>query len=256
MNPWNNLLRSRARLNHYSPPSPSGPTRVGVVQWASGPTNGYTSTYSMVSPEFSIQAGDLIVAMMQTLSGSSPNTPPMADSPGGNSWTTDYNNTASTRDAEYVYHAIASEDVENDIATLSLGGNIYGQYIIAVYRAPAGKTWHFDSANFSVFTNGFNSSAISRTLNTSGPGIIGVMCNAGNADNGATYGLVGVSTNCSIQAECPPCSSAGIGYFSFYADYLSSTSLSSYTVSGNIYSTIPGDTANNKDFLVAPFYYD
>ena len=200
-----------------------------------------------------IQAGDLIVVCAQSLGHINPSGVPTDSS--SNSYSTDYNNTLTTRDDERVYHAIAGSNASSLAVTFHNASTFYGQITAAAYRAPSGATWSFDSANFSAHTNGYNTSAISKTFDMSGPGVAAVMFNSGNADGGPTDGLVGTCTNADIQKECTANSTVGYGYFSYYADYLTAAALSSYTVSGNVYTSTPGDTYSNKDILIVPFTY-
>lgn len=233
-------------------PAASGPILVSYAQVASGPTLGSLhSNYPL--PAVSVEAGDLIVIACQTINSFNMSGAPTDTS--SNSYSIDYNNTAPTRDDERIYHAIANATNASLVPTIHNSSSAYSQVSVAVYRAPAGKTWAFDSTNFSAATNGFTGSAISHTFSTSGPGIVAVLCNSGNADGSATSGTNFQCTGATFEGGCPPNSTAGIGYFSFYADILSASALSGSSVSGNFYNSTPGDFASNKDLLIAPYTY-
>lgn len=232
---------------------PAGAVLVDKQQVASGPTLGTITSNKPIPALSGVKAGDLIVVLVNSASAINPSGVPTDSS--SNTYTADYVDAQPTRGSEYVYHAVAAADAATLTVTLHNSSSFYGQIVAAAYRAPVGKTWSFDSANFSAHTNGFTTADISQTFNTSGPGVVGVIAHNGNYDNSATYGLVGTCTGAAIEEECPANSTAGVGYLGFTADHFALASLSSYTVSVNFYTTSPGDTTSNKDLVIAPFVY-
>jgi hypothetical protein len=239
----------------FKPAAVAGPTRVALVQKASGPTDGFYSG-ALVLPPVDVQAGDLILLMVMGSRSTIPQSPPVTDSD-GNTYTTDYNNDNNTRAEGRMYRAVAAHTVTGLVVTLqNSSSSIYGEYVVGVYRAPAGKTWAFDSANMSAANGTFGSAPTSKTFNTSGPGVTLIGFGNGNADGGATKGQHGIATGVTIQLECPPNTTAGFGYFSFMGDILSDAALASQTVSGNIYNTnSAGDTNINRTLFVYPYTY-
>ena len=227
-----------------------GAQRIAVAQWASGPTNGTTTTRSMTTPTFDVKAGDLIVVASSTPDGYG-GTKVITDT-AGNTWSVNFQ--ANGHSEMYSAHTIAAADYAGNSVTLSFPSNVYGCLTVTVYRAPPGKTWSFDAAHFSIPAEVYTGTPLALSLTTAGPGVVNVYYENGDTTFGYNAVQAGVCTGAAIQAQCPGNSAAGKGYMSFAADVFAGAALSGYAVTCD--TPINGSTSMmNRNVIVAPFTY-